>query len=331
MTNAQSPTRRELLQMAGAAAAIVTLPAAAAARVRALAGNLRIGMITDLHQDIMHDGEARMDAFVTEMKARKADCIMQLGDFAYPNPKNKSVIDKFNAGNKHALHVIGNHDMDSGHTRKQCVEVWGMSAQHYIHDVGGLRILVLDGNDKGSPTHKGGYAAYVGKEQQAWLTQQLESHDGPFLIACHQSFAGPWAVDNALEMQALLTRFADRIAICINGHNHIDMLKRTGGVNYLHVNSASYQWVGGTKKHESYSTEIHKAHPWIEYTCPYRDSVFSALVFDSETGTITVEGQESTWVGPSPAALGVDLDPTLTNGEEIAPRTRARRIEKIRR
>ncbi len=118
--------------------------------------------------------------------------------------------------------------------------------------------------------------------------------------------------------------------MCINGHDHIDLLQRVGGVCYLHVNSASYQWVGGDHKHESYSKEIHADHPWIGHTCPYRDSVFAGLTFDPETGTIAIEGQASTWVGPSPAELGVDAHDTLVNGEEIAPRIRSRHIEKVR-
>lgn len=286
-------------------------------------------MVTDLHHDVMHDGEARLDAFLEWTASTKPDCVIQMGDFAYPSAKNSAVIDKFNSAN--GLHVIGNHDLDSGHTRKNCLDVWGMSARYYAHDVGALRLLVLDGNDKGSPTHQGGYAAYVGEEQQEWLKGQLSEHEGPFLVICHQPLGGDSAVDNAKEMQAILSQHASKIALCVNGHTHIDQLRRIDKVHYLHVNSASYQWVGGANKHESYSKEIHAAHPWIGHTCPYRDPIFAGLTFDPDTGTILVEGRDSAWVGPSPAELGVDSGPGLTNGEEIAPRIRSRRIERVRR
>ncbi len=119
--------------------------------------------------------------------------------------------------------------------------------------------------------------------------------------------------------------------LCVNGHTHLDQLVRIGGVHHLHVNSASYKWVGGDHKHASYSDDIHAAHPWIGHTCPYRDAVFSTMTLDPATGTITIRGRASAWVGPSPAALGLDRDPTLIHGEEIAPRTRSRRIERVRR
>ncbi|GIT30818.1 MAG: hypothetical protein Ct9H300mP1_28640 [Planctomycetaceae bacterium] len=80
---------------------------------------VRIGLIADLHHDVMHDGLARTAAFVKAMAARRPDAIMQLGDFAYPNANNKKVINLFNGAHKRSLHVIGNHDTDSGHTKKK--------------------------------------------------------------------------------------------------------------------------------------------------------------------------------------------------------------------
>jgi hypothetical protein len=97
----------------------------------------------------------------------------------------------------------------------------------------------------------------------------------------------------------------------------------------MHVNSASYQWVGGKHKHESYSKDVHAKYPWISYSCPYRDSLFATLTVDPKRMTIHVEGRQSEWVGRSPAELGADVHPTLTHGEEIAPRIRDRQIARI--
>ena len=33
---------------------------------------------------------------------------------------------------------------------------------------------MLDGNDRGSPRHRGGYPIYVGPEQVTWLKEELE-------------------------------------------------------------------------------------------------------------------------------------------------------------
>lgn len=324
-------SRRTFLCASGTAALVLALPAAAAARLRENDERIRIGLIADLHQDLVPDGEARIDAFAKRMAELEADAVLQLGDFAYPNEKNHAVIERFNRATKVPLHVIGNHDLDAGHTREECREVWGLRGRFYARDVRGVRVLVLDGNDAGSPVQRGGYAAWIGPEQREWLAGELAAHAGPFLVASHQPLAGTGAVDEAEALQAILSRFAEKIALVVNGHTHVDQLLRVGGVNYLHVNSASYYWVGGAHQHESYPTEIHTKYPWLGHTCPYRDPVFSALGFEPSTGTVTIEGRQSAWVGPSPAELGVDAPGELIHGEQIAPRTRSRRIERARR
>lgn len=321
-------SRRGLLHAAGVAATAAAFPALTSAGLRKLDKPITIGLIADLHQDVMHDGEKRLDAFLETMGQIKPDAIMQLGDFAYPNVKNKAVIDKFNAAHKTSLHVIGNHDTDSGHKKQQCVDVWGMSGRYYRHDVAGLRLLVLDGNDKGSPTHKGGYPSYIGEQQTEWLEAQLVEHDGPMVIVSHQPLAGHGAVNNASQLQTLLRRHARKVALAVNGHTHIDNLVEVDDVSYLHVNSASYVWVGGKHKHTSYPEIVHTKHRSIQYTCPYRDSLFTTLTFDPNDGAITVSPRASDWVGPSPAKLGVKPSPDRRHGEEITPQIRKRRISK---
>jgi Icc protein len=323
-------SRREFVLALGVTAASISLAAEARARVRLLDKRVRIGLIADLHQDIMHDGEARLDDFLSEMDRVKPDAIMQLGDFAYPSKANKSVIDKFNQAHTTSLHVIGNHDTDSGHTKQQCLDVWGMSERFYHQDIGGLRFLVLDGNDKGSPTHQGGYVKFVGKQQVTWLKEQLRTFNGPIVVVCHQPLAGSSAIDNAKEIQQLLSSHADKVVLCLNGHTHIDDLIQVEKISYLHVNSASYKWVGGTYKHESYSPEVHKNHRSISSTCPYQDALFTTLTFDPDNAAISIQGKESTWVGKSPEDLGIVRNPQITDAEAVAPRIRSRQIERVK-
>ena len=159
------------------------------------------------------------------------------------------------------------------------------------------------------------------------LQQQLAEHDGPMVVVSHQPLAGAWSIDNAEKIQATLSRHAEKVVLSLNGHTHIDDLLRVSMISYLHLNSASYLWVGGNHIHQSYSKEIHEGHPFIGHTCPYRDSLFTTLTFDPKAGTISVTGKKSEWVGQTPAQLGVDPHPQITNGEEVAPRIRSRRIE----
>lgn len=320
--------RRGFLGTAMTASAILSCPIVSQSAVKNLSKKVTFGIIADLHQDVMHDGYDRLNAFVKSMSSVRPDALLQLGDFAYPNEKNKEIIELFNRAHKKTLHVIGNHDTDSGHTIKQCKEIWGMPSRYYVENIEGLNLVVLDGNDKGSPSHKGGYPSFVGEEQVAWLEEQLNKIVGPIIIVSHQPLAGPWAVDNAEEIQKLLSKYSDKILIALNGHSHIDHILKVDGVVYMHVNSASYQWVGGDYVHESYPEHIHKKFPWIAYTCPYKDSLFATLTVDPEKMAIQIHGRKSKWVGKSPADLGKQMHPSLVSGEQVAPRIRNRIIER---
>ena len=322
-------SRRTFLNTATAASLTLALPRMSAAAVGSLERPVRIGVIADLHHDVMHDGDDRLDAFLKDMSATRPDAILQLGDFAYPSEDNSGLISRFNEAHTRSLHVIGNHDTDAGFTKDNCIERWGMPGRYYARDIEGIKLLVLDGNDAGSPTYTGGYASYVGAEQVEWLKEQLETLDGPIIVASHQPLAGAYAVDNAEELQAVLGDAASKVILVINGHSHIDEVVRVRNVTYMHVNSASYKWVGGDHRHESYSEEIHGEHPWISYTCPYRDSLFTTLSVDPGSLTIRVKGASSSWVGKSPAELGIDMHPNLISGEQISPRIRDREFIRV--
>ena len=127
-------------------------------------------------------------------------------------------------------------------------------------------------------------------------------------------------------MQALLNAADDKVLLAVNGHTHIDHVARVAKLSYLHVNSASYKWVGGSHRHKSYSPEIHSKFRWIEYTCPYRDSLFATLTLDPAKGRIELKGRQSEWVGKSPSQLAIPTKYGLTNGKEICPKIRSRRL-----
>ena len=109
---------------------------------------VRLGVIADLHQDIMHDAAERLGVFLSTMKKAGVDALFQLGDFAVPSEKNRTVVEQFKSAHKRTYHVLGNHDTDSGHTVAQCLNQWGMPAPYYRAAVDGLQVLVLNGNVK---------------------------------------------------------------------------------------------------------------------------------------------------------------------------------------
>lgn len=324
----QLTSRRDFLGALGAASVAIASSRRTDAAVRFLKRPLKLGIITDLHNDVMHDGPERLAAFLSAMETENPDAILQLGDFAVPAKKNQPVIDAFNEAHPTSLHVLGNHDTDGGFTTQQVLDAWQMPTRYYSRDIDGLRLIILDGNEP-PPDHREGYPSHIGPEQLEWLQGELASHDGPILVFSHQPLAGAWPVDNAAQVQEVLNSASDRVLLALNGHSHIDDLVRRGDVGYLHVNSASYVWVGKAFEHESYSPEILAQYPRMASSCPYREALFTTLTVSPETVEVVIGGRETEWVGPSPAQLGRDKHPELTDGEEIVPRIRPRRMPKL--
>ena len=314
--------RRDFFRSTGVVATSILLPRQVMCTLSKIKKPIKLGMIADLHQDVMHDGPARLNAFLDAMKEEKPDALVQLGDFAYPTKKNELVTKTFENAHPKTLHVLGNHEIDGGHSFDQVAKIWGMKGRYYIDNVNGLDLVVLDCNEK-PKNHKGGYPAHIGKEQLEWLAKQLKTLKGPILVISHQPLAGPGSIDNAEEVQALLDGVADKVLLAVNGHTHVDHLARAGKISYLHVNSASYKWVGGSHRNKSYPPDVHSKFRWIEYTCPYRDSLFAILALDPAHGRIEVKGRDSQWVGKSPLQLAIPTKYGLINGKEICPRIRS--------
>ena len=169
--------RREVLKSIGAACGVFSLSALSLhSPALGMAGGrdgakraidvIRLGVISDLHGGLAGDADSRLDAFINEMAGRDCDALIQLGDFAYPNEQNQHFADQFNAAHDVTVHVIGNHEFDYNLTREDCFRAWGIESAYYVRDIAGIRLIVLDGNEQGSPLHRGGYPSYIGKEQQ---------------------------------------------------------------------------------------------------------------------------------------------------------------------
>jgi len=318
--------RRKFSSCLSAGVASISIPKAIFPSVKKLSAPVKLGLIADLHQDVMHDGLQRLESFISEMKSEKPDAIIQMGDFAYPNKKNEKVTRTFMGAHARALHVLGNHDIDEGHTFEQVVKLWKMKNRYYTENINGLNLVVLDGNEKPA-NHKGGYPSFIGRVQLEWLSQQLKELEGPIIIISHQGLAGPWSIDNASEVQKILKQHQDKILMTLNGHNHIDHIMKIGSIINFHINSAAYQWVGGDFRHKSYADEIHSKFPYIEYTCPYEDSLYTTLTIDPSAGKITIKGKLSDWVGKSPSEIGKKMHPDLMDGKQVSPNIRSRSIQ----
>lgn len=297
-----TPSRRRFLQMLAGTA---TLPAAAQEPERAPA--LRLGLIADVHKDIIHDADERLTHFIDRMTREKVDAIVQLGDFCIPKPGNRGFLDIFNRFPGPRFHVLGNHDMDGGFSREQAVEFLGMKARFGSFDLGGCHFIHLDANDRPAGW-QGGYPSHLADDQLDWLRQDLASTELPTYLFSHQSLERPGCIDNQEEVRQLLEAARDargrpKTVACFNGHWHIDHRRTIRGIHYVHLNSAAYFWMGAPYRTERLPAALAVRFPNVALTAPYEGPLFSVLEIGSDLRSFRLQGMETRWLGPSPAEL----------------------------
>jgi len=287
--------------------------------------SVRFGLVTDIHLPTMHDSEVRLRTFLDSMEQAKPDFIVELGDFVTPAPQYQPLMDIWSAYSGEKYHVIGNHEMDGGYGLEQVLVHRKLASSHYHFEKNGFHFLVLDGNDKKFPEQTG-YRNYIGPEQQAWLKETLSGLNGPIIIFSHQAISPIGGMDNAEEIRAIFedhnTQHPESpVLASFNGHLHYDAATEVNGIWYIHMNSASYFWMGEEYAHVRYSEEVDEGFKWIKYTAPYQDPLF-AMVEISSDGIIQISGKGTAYVGPSPWELGF---PT-TDSAYIRPAITSRRL-----
>jgi 3',5'-cyclic AMP phosphodiesterase CpdA len=330
MTPPRGPSRRAFLGglVATAATTIVRLPV----RARTVGPAVRFGVITDVHQDIIHDGPARVGAFARAMTAARADFVIQLGDFCIPREANREFLAAWTAFAGPRRHVLGNHDMDGGYSREQAAAFLGMPARHYTFDAGPFIGIVLDGNDPGGMA--GAYARFIASEQLAWLEATLASAAKPVIAFTHQPLDDEFGVENGAEVRGVLERaeakHPGRVLATFAGHLHVDYLRVLGGLPYVQINSASYYWLGEAGASlDLFPAQVHEQHPSLRYVAAYRDPLWALVEVDLTAGEIRLQGRESRWIGP-PALERAALR-ERGNREHVRPAIGDRRISRAGR
>ncbi|MHB1308349.1 MAG: metallophosphoesterase family protein [Limisphaerales bacterium] len=320
-------TRREFIRR------LTIAPAALAGLARSRAEDqpsrrVRFGVMADLHTDLMPDGVERLRAFVTAMEASRTDFVLQLGDFCWPMPGNQSVLEAWNRFGSPRFHVLGNHDMDGGHTREHSAGFFGMPAKYYAFAAGPIRGLVLDGNEPGGQA--AGYKRFVGAEQLGWLERELARADRPTVLFIHQPFDADH--DGCLENSAAVRAVVERaestkpgsVVAVFSGHLHVDGERTVNGIRYLQINSASYWWLNNAAaRRETYPPEVHQAYPYLTHVAAYRDPLWAMVTIDLERGELVLEGRRTEWVGPDPWQRG---ETTPWSREQVRPGVSDRRL-----
>ena len=275
---------------------------------------IRIGMCSDVHLPTMHDSEKRITSFIDSMKVAKPDFIIELGDFGIPAEKYAPYFSIWNSFPGLKYHVIGNHEMDGGTSMEEALTYRKMKNSYYSFSQNGFMFIVLDGNDKKDPNQKG-YRSYMGKEQLAWLKQELENAKDPIIIFSHQGIGTDpnnpgerYSIENSEDVRRIFEDHnkanKENAVICsFNGHTHHDFAEEINGIWYITINSMAYKWLGEEYEHIRYSEEVDKGFKWIKFTAPYKDPLYTVVEISTE-GYIKMSGKKSEYVGPSPWDLG---------------------------
>jgi predicted phosphodiesterase len=324
----QNIERRQFLNvsMIGATAALYPFNRVVGADAKT-AEPLRFGVIADVHKDVMHDADQRLQVFTDGMNKRQVDFVLQLGDFCIPTTENLGFLKIWNSFLGPRYHVLGNHDTDGNETdhperfeREQTVEYWGMEGRYYSFNQKRVHVVVLDGNDQG-PGQKP-YYRWVADDQLDWFAEDLASTSLPTLVFVHQSpeRSEKGGIENGKSVQMVMEDAnrkvgRQKVIACFSGHHHRDYMRRIGSVLYSQINSASYYWIGSKYQQVRYSPEIDKSHPYIKYTVPYKESLFAIVTVDLANGILAIEGRSTEFVGPSPWEMGASREeleaPTL--------------------
>ncbi len=144
---------------------------------------VKFGVFADLHVDIMHDTQERLQVFLDACRQENVDFIVQLGDFCYPDDNRRvvckpehmpvnianalrvktyadkpAILKMFNSFEKPSYHVLGNHDCDMCAKQEQLKFLGAKNGSYYSFDHGGFHFVVLDTNYV--KTDSGEYIAY---------------------------------------------------------------------------------------------------------------------------------------------------------------------------
>ena len=302
---------------------------------------VKFAVMADPHFEIVPNGDCILEEFLQKAREENVDFIIHLGDFCYPtdtfdcrcpvekmpvnvkNAYNKScpkeilaLLEKYNAFEKPAYHVFGNHEFDFASV-EQIIDAYNTPSNYYSFHKNGWHFIVLDGNyiknDEGNFEHYD-HSHYFWKdlpwlptEELDWLKKELENTNEPVVMFSHQPLFNreTGGIKNYAEFAQIVKEAKKRgkdVRVCVNGHMHVDELTELDDVLYYGVNSASNMWVDEEYQALRFSAEIEEKYPNVRYTIPYDRALFSIVTLDEEG--ISVKGVEGDYVQPGPKELG---------------------------
>ncbi len=277
---------------------------------------VRFGVMADSHIEFMHDGVARVRAFLDACLREKCDFCVDLGDFCPPGAANAADKEEIRALLRGYpipfYYVLGNHDTDEN-TKKAVRGYLGCEHQPYSFDMGGVHFVFPDAcffregsheieYDHGNYRETHGAISVLPSRELSRLRADLAEAKYPAVLFSHHSLIeSRTGIRNPHSLRNAIKDAPNGVLLAACGHEHVDRLEEKDGTYYLCVNSMSYYWAGEKYDHTTYGEAIEKEHPLLRMVFPYRDPLFAIVEITDEA--ITVRGRESEIVGTRPEEL----------------------------
>ena len=311
--------RRQFINQLGIGATVAVMPNTLLSFTPSINSEnsvLNFGIVADIHKDLMPDANDRLEKFISEANHRKVDFIIQLGDFCMAEEENKAFMNIWETYKGPKYHVLGNHDMDR-HSKSEMLDYWGMPKTYYSYDFHGFHFIVLDANflyedgqfidyEKANFYVDSGLRTFIDDGQIEWFKADLEATALPTIVFSHQSlWHYEWGVKNRLTLQRIMETHKEKVICCMNGHNHIDFHHHQNGINYIEINSASYQWMSDKYKNTTrYPKQMYETNKLLANLATYKDPLYAFASLDPK-GSLVLKGVKSEWVPPSPLDMGM--------------------------
>ncbi len=215
------------------------------------------------YRESLHKLKEAIDTF----NLRNVDFVQNLGDIINDDWKSYDSIIPVYKNLNHSIenhHLLGNHDFTIDSSRlTNLLETLSMPDYYYSYGKKAWRFIVLDATDysffsnslhnhdinqlnsyynntKGKANHRRWNSA-IGKKQQTWLKQELDSSEllgQKVIIFSHMPVKPQGAAHNLWndnEIVNIIENCSNVIAF-INGHNHAGGYNYNNGIHYITIN-----------------------------------------------------------------------------------------------
>lgn len=281
---------------------------------------LKFGILTDLHIDLVPDGQQRLEIFMKAMIEEQVDFIVQLGDIAKLKSMDQEVLRQLRETNIPILHALGNHDTDDC-TKEEACSVLGLQKSYYSYKIDDVKILVLDTNysyvesscdyvhfdvsNVGQRT-----LPYLPPEQLKWLKEELRE-ECQVIIFSHAGFypVEDLSVVNGEEIQNLIkqtNRQAGyrKVMACFHGHYHFDTYHLWQEVHHIGIPSITYQWMNCQGDNTQVSQALVEQFPELKRMVMYTKPLFSLQII--EDGQLRIKEAHSAYA-QDPREFGQEM------------------------